>query len=285
MPRRQDFVAAGDGLNKNKQIHQNNKMRNIKAKRIVAKIGTNVITNRKGMLNLALLKNLVAQIAFAKNNRKDVVIITSGAIGAGMKELKLKAKPKDVTMQQVCASIGQHILMANYETMFNKHNIKVAQILLTYYDFSNKKTSNYLRNSLNKLLDLGVIPIINENDPISIDEIGPSFGDNDILSALIASKMQADLLIILTDVDGLFNMDPTHKGATLIKEVKNIDKNIESLGGKPNGLGLGGMKTKIKAAKIATKARTTVIIANGKKKDVLVKVLNNEEIGTIFYTK
>lgn len=260
-------------------------MRNIKAKRVVVKIGTNVITNTEGMLNPNLLKNLVAQISSIKNKGKDIVIITSGAIGAGMKELKLKEKPKDVTMQQVCASIGQHILMSNYESLFNKHGVKVAQILLTYYDFLHKKTSNYLRNSVNKLLKLGIIPIINENDPISIDEIGPSFGDNDILSALIASKMNADLLVILTNVDGLYNMDPNHKGAILIKEVKTINKKIESIGGKPDGLGLGGMKTKIKAAKIATKAGTTVVIANGKKYKVLIDILNNKQIGTIFYPK
>lgn len=258
-------------------------MRNIKAKRIVVKIGTNVITNKNGMLNLSLLKNLVGQIASIKNKRKEVVIITSGAIGAGMKELKLKSKPKDVTMQQVCASIGQHILMSNYQKLFNKHEIDVAQILLTYYDFSHKKTSNYLHNSINKLLSLGVVPIINENDPISIDEIGPSFGDNDILSALIASKMKADLLVILTDVDGLFTKNPNHKGAALIKEIRKIDKSIESLGGKPNGLGLGGMKTKIKAAKIATEKGVTVVIANGKKDDMLIHVLNNKDVGTILY--
>ena len=147
------------------------------------------------------------------------------------------------------------------------------------------KTYYNLKNSLNKLLDLGVVPIINENDPISIDEIGPSFGDNDILSSLIASKMRADLLIILTNVDGLYNKNPNHKSATLIKEVKNISRNIESMGGKPNGLGLGGMKTKIKAAKMATRAGITVVIANGKTHNVLLKVMNNEEVGTIFHSK
>lgn len=260
-------------------------MRNISAKRIVVKIGTNVITNSNGMLDLDIMKKLVVQIAQIKNRGKDVLIITSGAIGSGMKELNLNSKPKDVTMQQVCASIGQHILMSNYQSLFNKHNIKVAQILLTYDAFSNKKTYYNLRNSMNKLLYLGVIPIINENDPISIDEIGPSFGDNDILSALIASKMGADLLVILTDVDGLFDRNPNHKNAILIKEVKNIDKKIESMSGKSSKLGLGGMQTKIKAAKIATKAGTTVVIANGRTQNILIKVLNNKPIGTIFYPK
>ena len=260
-------------------------MRHLNAKRIVVKIGTNVITKKDGTINLELMKNLVDQLAVIKKKGKDILIITSGAIGSGMKELNLSSKPKNVTMQQVCASIGQHILMSNYQSLFNKHKIKVAQILLTYDDFSNRRTFNNLHNSLNKLLNLGVVPIINENDLISIDEIGPSFGDNDILSALIASKMRIDLLVILTDVDGLFNKNPNHKGATLIREVKDIDKNIESISGKPNVLGLGGMKTKIKAAKIATKASTTVIIANGKKERILNKIINNEDVGTIFYPK
>lgn len=257
-------------------------MRNIKAKRVIVKIGTNVITRKDGTINSALIKHLVEQIATIKKKGKKILLITSGAIGSGMKELNLKEKPKDVTMRQVCASIGQHILMSNYQLLFNKHNIKVAQILLTYENFSSAKTFDNLRNSLNKLLDLGIVPIINENDPISIDEIGPSFGDNDILSALIASKMGVDLLIILTDVDGLFNKNPNRRGAILIKEVRSIDKSIESLGGKPNRLGLGGMKTKIKAANIATKAGTSVVIANGKRNNILTRILNNEEVGTIF---
>ena len=259
--------------------------RNIKAKRIVVKIGTNVITNRNGMLNFELMKRLVAQISKIKNKGKYVIIITSGAIGAGMKELHLDSRPKDATMQQVCAAVGQNILMSKYHSLFSKHNIKVAQTLLTYQAFSNAKTLFNLRNSLNKLLKLGVVPIINENDPISIDEIGPSFGDNDNLSALIASKMKAELLVILTDVEGLFNKNPDNKNAVLIKEVFNIDKGIEAINGKSSQLGLGGVQTKIKAAKTATKAGVIVVIANGKKSNVLLKVLNNEDIGTIFYPK
>ncbi|MBI2559165.1 glutamate 5-kinase [Candidatus Woesearchaeota archaeon] len=260
-------------------------MRNVKAKRIVVKIGTNAMTNRNGMLNLALMKRLVAQIAEIKKMGKEAIIITSGAIGAGMKELKLVSRPKDVTMQQVCAAVGQSILMSRYHSLFSRHGIKVAQILLTYDTFSNARTFFNLRNSLNTLLKLGVVPVINENDPISIDEIGPSFGDNDNLSALIASKMKADLLVILTDVDGLFNKDPDRKNAVLIKEVVNIGKDIELINGRASHLGLGGVQTKIKAAKTATKAGTTVVIANGKKNEVLLKVLNNEDVGTVFYPK
>ena len=260
-------------------------MRNIKAKRIVVKIGTNVITGRNGMLNLGLLKRLVAQIAEIKKKGKEVLIITSGAIGAGMKGLKLTSRPANVTMQQVCAAVGQSILMSKYHSFFGRHDIKVAQILLTYEAFSDKRTFKNFRNSLNKLLKLGVVPIINENDPISIDEIGPSFGDNDNLSALIVSKMKADLLVILTDVDGLYTRNPNHKGAVLIKEVANFDRKIEAINGTSSQLGIGGIQTKIKAAKTATRAGATVVIANGKKDGILPKILANLDIGTIFYAK
>ncbi len=230
-------------------------------KKIIIKIGTNTLTCHSGKLDMDAIKSLVAQIAAIKDKGVDVVIVTSGAIGAGLKELNLDYKPKDAVMQQVCAAVGQNILMSKYHSLFRKHKIKIAQILLTYDVFTNRKTYTNLRNSLNKLLKLGVIPIINENDPISIDEIGPSFGDNDMLSALIAGKVKADLLVMLTNVDGLFTKDPNHKDAVLIKKVKNINRKIEAMGGKPGRLGLGGMLTKIKAAKMATRAGVTFVIA------------------------
>lgn len=257
-------------------------MRNIKAKRIVVKIGTNVLANSDGMLDIGIMQKLASQIADIKSKGNEVIIITSGAIGAGMKELQLSSKPRDVVMRQVCAGVGQSILMAEYYKLFHRYDIKIAQILLTYDVFTNKKTFTNFRNSLNKLLELGVVPIINENDPISIDEIGPSFGDNDNLSALITAKMGADLLAILTDVDGLYNKKPDKKNAVLIKEVKKIDKSIASISGKPGKLGVGGMYTKIMAAKKAAKAGAFVVIANGTKNDVLIKILSNKEIGTVF---
>ena len=258
--------------------------RNIKIKKIVIKIGTNVLTDRNGLLDLNIINNLVSQIAKIKNKR-NIIVITSGAIGAGMQELGLKEKPNNVVMKQVCAGIGQNILMANYYKFFSHYNVKIAQILITYNDLTNKETYSNLKNSLDRLLELEVVPIINENDPISIKEIGPSFGDNDNLSALISSKIRADLLVILTNVDGLYNKDPKDKSAVLIKEVKNIDKYIEAISGKASQLGLGGMKTKVKAAKIGVNSGVTVVIANGKIEDVLIKLLNNEDVGTIFYPK
>lgn len=258
-------------------------MRQIKkSKTVVIKIGTNTLTNVRGLIDDNIMRNLVNQVAEIKNHR-NIIIITSGAIGAGMQELGLKEKPKDVVMKQVCAGVGQNILMANYYTLFRSHGIKIAQILLTYNDLSNKETYKNLKNSLDKLFQLEVIPIINENDPISIKEIGPSFGDNDNLSAMIASRIKADLLIMLTNVEGLFNKNPSEKDAVLVREVKSIDKKIEAMGSGSSSLGLGGMKTKIEAAKMATKAGTTVIVANGKKSGILGDIIEGKEAGTIFY--
>lgn len=258
--------------------------RKINAKKILIKIGTNALTNN-GNLNFNILKSIVREIAELKKKGKQVIMVTSGAIGTGMKELNLKSKPNDVVMQQVCAAIGQSILMSTYNDLFKKYNIKTAQILLTYDVFTNREKYRNLKNSLSKLLNLGVIPILNENDPISISEIGPSFGDNDNLSALVATKVKMDLVILLTNVDGLYDINPKDKNAVLIKEVKTIDKRIEAAGGIAAALGLGGMKTKIEAAKTATKAGITVIVANGKKENVITNILNNEEEGTIFYPK
>ncbi|MBI2101221.1 glutamate 5-kinase [Candidatus Woesearchaeota archaeon] len=260
-------------------------MRNIKSGKIVVKIGTNVVTSSNGMLDLNVMQGLVEQIAKIKAKGKDVLVITSGAIGAGMKELGLVSRPKEVVMQQVCAAIGQGILMSAYHSFFSRYGIKVAQILLTYDVFKNRKTYKNLLNSLNKLLKLGVVPIINENDPISIDEIGPSFGDNDSLSALIAGKMKADLLVMLTDVEGLYNKEPTQKSAVLIKEVTDAAKVGRKVSSMSNGLGTGGIKTKLMAAKTATEAGAFVVIANGKANNILLKIVNNEDAGTVFYPK
>ena len=260
-------------------------MRKLKAKRIVVKIGTNTITDKRGKVDLKVIKNVSEQISNLKSNGKEVMIITSGAIGAGMQELNLAKKPGNVIMKQVCAGVGQNILMSNYYSFFSKLGIKISQILLTYEDFKNEKTFKNLKNSINKMLDMEIVPVINENDPISIDEIGPSFGDNDNLSALIASRLKADLMVILTNVDGLFNKDPSLGDAKLVMEVNKIDDKVESMAGKPSSLGIGGMRSKIQAAKIATDSGVNVVIANGKEKNILMKVLNNEEIGTVFYAK
>jgi glutamate 5-kinase len=260
-------------------------MRNIDAKTIAVKVGTNTLTAENGKLDRQVMENIVNQIAEAKKRGKNVILITSGAIGCGMQELGLKEKPKDVVMKQVCAGVGQSVLMANYNSMFGKHGIKVAQILLSYKDLADAKTKKNLMNSLGKMLSIGIVPIINENDPISIDEIGASFGDNDNLSAMITETAGADLLVMLTNVDGLYDRNPQDKGARLISEVSDITKDIEAMGGGAASLGLGGMKTKIAAAKSATSNGASVVIANGKKKNSLTGILGNDEIGTVFHPK
>lgn len=254
-------------------------------KRIVVKAGTNVISDSSGTINYNVMEALVEDIAKTKKQGKDILLVTSGAIGAGMAELKIKKRPTDVKMQQACAAVGQSILTSHYREIFNKLGINIAQILLTYNDFTDKKSSINLGNSINTLLKLNTIPIINENDPVSINELGPSFGDNDKLSALVACRIKADTLIILTDVDGLYNKNPESKGAKVIKEVFNFTKKIENLKGSSSMLGLGGISTKIAAAKIATSAGITTIIANGRRKNIIQDLINGKKLGTIFYPK
>ncbi len=253
--------------------------------RAVIKIGTNVLADNAGAIDYKIMKSLVSDIAKIKNQRKGVLIVTSGAIGAGMSELGIKKRPKDVKMQQVCAAVGQSILISKYREFFNEYGIKVAQILLTYNDFTDKKTAINMGNSINALLGLNTIPIINENDPISINELGPSFGDNDRLSAMVACRVKAGMLIILTSVDGLYDKNPDLKGAKLIKEVRNFDGIISCQEGASNGLGIGGIKTKIAAAKIAASNGIKTIIANGRKAGIINALMSGKGRGTVFYPK
>ena len=252
-------------------------------KRIVIKIGTNVLADNTGKIDYKLMESLVNDVAEIKSKNNEIIIVTSGAIGSGMSELGIKERPKDVKMQQACAAVGQSILISKYREFFNKGNIKVAQILLTYDDLSDKQSGINMGNSISTLLNMGVIPIINENDPISINEIGPSFGDNDKLSAMVACKVKADILVILTSVDGLYDKDPNKKDAKIIREVRDFDGFVSSIDGTSDGLGIGGIKTKISAAKLAAGCGITTIIANGKVKSNLIRMDKGENIGTIFY--
>jgi len=254
-------------------------------KRIVVKIGTNLLTEKLCGLRVDLISNIAKQIAYLKKKGIKILIVTSGAIGAGCTELNIK-KSREIETRQALAAVGQSAVMRAYHDAFSKYNIKVAQILLTYEDFSNRKRYLNLRNALNRLLELNVIPIINENDPISIDEIGATFGDNDKLSALVASKVNADLLVMLSDIDGLYDKNPkTNKDAKLIRRVSNISRDIEKAAGKSGSLfAIGGMVTKIKAAKMVMDSGCNMIICNGKKKDVLGKAILGKE-GTLFIAK
>jgi len=212
-----------------------------------------------------------------------VIIVSSGAVGSGVEELGLKTTPRDVPTRQGAAAVGQSILIETWRGALKEYGLKVAQILLTYENFSNRRTYLNLRNSMEILTKQGVIPIINENDPISVHEIEETFGDNDKLSALVASKVDAGLLILLTDVNGLYDKNPRHKDARLITEVEKITSLIEQVGGDPGSWrSKGGMKTKIEAARIAMKSGCNMIIANAREKGILDRIIEGERLGTLF---
>lgn len=256
-------------------------------KRIVVKIGTSSLTNEDGSFNRQLTGDIAAQVAQLVKHGKKVIIVSSGAIGIGCEELNLKERPREIPLRQAAAAVGQNILMQEWMAAFNKHNLKVAQILLTYEAFSNRMTYLNLRNSVSALLEAGVIPIINENDPICVHEIEATFGDNDKLSAMVASKVEAELLILLSDIDGLYDKNPKkNENAKLIRIIKKITPEIESYGGSPTSMkGVGGMRTKIEAAKITSIAGCHMVIANSAVDDVVLKIMRGENIGTLFLAK
>ncbi|MFH0848448.1 MAG: glutamate 5-kinase [archaeon] len=260
--------------------------RNFDVRKLVVKIGTSVLTKSDGTLDRSYMQQIARQTCTLMRQGKMVIIVSSGAIGSGVKELGLSDMPKDIPTKQGAAAIGQSILMETWRWAFRKYGAKVAQLLLTYEAFSNRRTYLNLRNSMTILTEHGVVPIINENDPISVHEIEATFGDNDKLSALVAAKVDAELLILLTDVNGLYDKNPRHKDAKLISEVREITPTIEKMGGDPGSWrSKGGMKTKIEAAKIATKSNCSMIIANASQKNVLTRILKGEEIGTLFTTQ
>jgi len=259
-------------------------MRNFsKAKRIVVKIGTNTLA-KDGGVNTAYVRQVARQISGLVKAGRQVVIVTSGAIGMGVGQLGPGAKAKDMKMRQACAAIGQPLLMQEYRKAFARFGVTVGQVLLTAEVLNHRKTYLNLRNSIETLLELGVVPVVNENDSVSTDEIGTAFGDNDKLSALVASKIDADLLIMLSDIDGLYDKDPrSSKDATRIPTVFEITPEIEqNAGGKGSEYATGGMKTKLAAAKIAASAGCRMVLAHGKVRDVINRIIDGEEIGTLF---
>jgi glutamate 5-kinase len=250
------------------------------SKRIVIKIGSRVITSSKNELDLSLINALVKDIEALYGKKYQILIVTSGAIVAGLKDLKLGSRPFDLPLKQAASAIGQVKLMHSYATAFKKYNIPVAQILLTREDLQNRHRYLNARNTMLRLLEKGVIPIINENDTVAVEEI--KFGDNDTLSALVALMMDADLLAILTSVDGLYTDIPCeNKKAEFVPYVNKITPAIEKMA-KCKGDGAGGMETKIKAAKMLTQSGIPVVIVNGRKKQILNKIIKGEEIGTFF---
>jgi glutamate 5-kinase len=259
--------------------------------KIVVKIGTSSITKKNCdstkencSIDPDFMENIAAQIFELRKSGKEVIVVSSGAIGVGLYELGISPKPREIPIRQAAAAVGQSILMQYWSEAFAKYGIKVAQILLTYDFYSDRISYLNLRNSISTLLEYGVVPIINENDCTCTNEIEAIFGDNDKLSAMVASKIDADLLIILSDIDGLFDKNPkTHSDAKLISLVEKITPEIESYGGNPTSFkGVGGMRTKIKAAKICSMAGCYVLITNSEIDNVLLRALSGEEIGTFF---
>ena len=245
--------------------------------RIVIKIGTSTLAHKSGELNIRRTEELCRIISDIKNSGEEIIIVSSGAIGMGAAKLSLQGKPQDIATKQAAAAVGQCELMYRYDKLFAEYHHTVAQILLTGSDFNNDDRHQNFINTISKLLELKALPIINENDTIATDEI--KVGDNDTLSALVSVSVSADLLILLSDIDGLFTADP-HKdpNAKLIKEIKCIDDSILSLAGDTSsGLGTGGMKTKLSAAQICTKGGCDMVIANGSNPSILYDIISNSD--------
>jgi glutamate 5-kinase len=252
--------------------------------RIVAKFGTNLLTAGTDRLDVEVMSSLVSQVARLVAEGREVVVVTSGAIAAGRHRLGAAKGGRDIPFRQVLASVGQTQLMQAYDQLFSWHDRVIAQTLLSKRDLSDRSGYLNARNTLLGLLELGVVPIVNENDAVAIDEIaGESIGDNDNLSALVANLVDADLLALLTDTGGLYTADPRrHKDASLIDRVERITKEIEATaGGSESGRGVGGMATKLQAAKMATGGGSDVFIANGHERDVLYRLATGEHIGTM----
>ena len=252
-----------------------------KAKRIVIKVGTSNLTDKSYRLDPRKVEKLAKEIVELKKQGREIIVVTSGAIGAGIGKLDLKQRPRDIKVLQATAAVGQNILMSTYDRYFAKYEQTIAQLLLTHEDFFDRKRYLNLRNTLITLLKSGVIPIINENDTVVVDEI--KLGDNDNLSALVASNLDADLLVILTDIDGLFTYDPKRsKKAEFISIVEELTPEIERIASAGGKTGVGGMKTKIQAAKVTMKAGIPMVIANGNEENILSRIIAGERIGTIF---
>ena len=250
-------------------------------KKIVIKVGTSTLTFKNGSLNLAKIEALARVISDLKNSGKDVILVSSGAIGVGISRVGLSERPRSVPGKQAMAAIGQCQLMSIYDEFFRRYNHIVGQILLTKDVVTNEKMNQNAVNTFNTLLDHGVIPIVNENDTVSIDEI--EFGDNDTLSAYVTNIIHADLLILLTDVDGFYDKDPSQEGAKLISEVNAITDTVkENAGGAGSKQGTGGMETKIMAVSIAANSGAKTVIMNGENPMQIYELLRGEEIGTYF---
>ena len=250
--------------------------------RIVIKIGTSTLAHPTGHLNIRLVEELCKTISDIKNAGHQVILVSSGAIGMGVGKLGLLERPKDIPTKQAAAAVGQCELMYTYDKLFGEYNHTVAQLLITGEDIRSQQRHKNFSNTLNRLLELGALPIINENDTVSTDEI--VIGDNDTLAAYVAESVQAELLILLSDIDGLYTADP-HKdpNATLIPVIEHLTDEIYALAGASSTKqGTGGMVTKLRAAAISTEANCDMVIANGKNPGNLYDILDGKAVGTRF---
>lgn len=252
-------------------------------RRLVVKVGTNVLV-RDGRVDVDFVGDICRQLVRVREAGHEVLIVTSGAIGMGAVELGVTHKLSSIRTRQACAALGQPLLMEAYRDAFRENGVKVAQVLVTREVFENRTSYVNLRNAVEALLELGVVPIFNENDSVSTEEIGSAFGDNDRLSAFVASKVDADLLCLLTDIDALYDDDPRHNPAAQpVRRVTEItDEIVASAGAAGSPLATGGMKTKIEAVKIARRGGCRVVLAYGRETDVVLRVLAGEEVGTLF---
>lgn len=254
-------------------------------KRIVIKVGTSTLTHKTGLLNIRRVEQLVKTLADLHNSGHEVVLVSSGAIGLGMGKLGLGEKPKDTPGKQACAAVGQCELMYMYDNLFSNYSITVAQMLLTKYILLEDRRQN-VENAMERLIAHRVIPVINENDTVAIDELELEVGENDSLAAIVATIAKADLLIIMSDIDGLYNKDPhKEKDATLIPVVNEITDDIRALaGGVTTKFGTGGMVTKLNAVEIAYEAGIDVVIMNGKQPKKLYDLFEDKSTGTLFHS-
>ncbi len=254
-------------------------------KRIVVKVGTSTLTYSTGKTNIRRMHKLVSVLSDIVNSGIEVALVTSGAIGVGVGKLGLKEKPADTAGKQAAATIGQCELMFMYDKLFGEYGHTVGQLLITKSDVENDERRQNLVNTFNKLFDFGAIPIINENDSVAVEEI--VYGDNDSLSAIVAKLINADALIILTDIDGLYDANPTeNEDAKLIPVVTVINEDLYAIaGGRGSTLGTGGMVTKLHAAEIAMGAGIDTIVMNGENPTEIYKALDGKQVGTFFKGK
>lgn len=252
-------------------------------KRIVVKIGTSSLTHEQtGNLDLAKMEKLIRVLTDLKNQGREVVLVSSGAIAVGKAAVGIKEKPEKISEKQACAAVGQAKLMMVYQKLFAEYNQLTAQILMTKYTMINDISRKNARDTFEELFSFGVIPIVNENDTVSTDEL--EFGDNDTLSAIVTALIQGDVLILLSDIEGLYTDDPhNNPDASFIEYVETIDENLEAMGkGAVSMVGTGGMCTKISAARIATNSGADMVIASGDNVSAVTKIINGEKIGTLF---